>query len=83
MGRPMSELTKQNLTFKGHKHSEETKQILSDKAKERYKDPTKHPMFGKHHSEESKRKNSESRKGKCVGIENVKSKAILCFTKSG
>ena len=83
MGRPMSELTKQNLTFKGHKHSEETKQTLSDKAKERYKDPTKHPMFGKHHSEESKRKNSESRKGKCVGTENVKSRSILCFTKSG
>ena len=40
-------------------------------------------MFGKHHTEESKRKNSESRRGKCIGAENGKSKPILCFTKSG
>lgn len=82
-GRPMSELTKEKLSFKGHLHTEETKEILSKKAKDRYKDPTKHPMYGKHHSEESKRKNSESRKGKCMGSENGKSRAVLCFTKSG
>lgn len=82
-GRPMSELTKQNLTFKDHKHSLETRAIISEKAKERYKDPSKHPMYGKHHSEESKLKNSESRKGKCTGSEHPGSKIIQCFTKSG
>lgn len=30
----------------------------------------KHPMYGKHHTEESKRKMSENRKGKCTGENN-------------
>ena len=34
--------------------SDETRQIISEKAKERYKDPTKNPMYGKHHTEEAK-----------------------------
>lgn len=32
-------------TFKGKTHSEETKKILSQKAKERLKDPTKNPAY--------------------------------------
>lgn len=40
-------------------------------------------MFGKKHSEESKQKNSKSRRGKCMGAENGKSKPVQCFTKSG
>lgn len=38
--------------------------VISEKAKERYKDPTKNPMYGKKHSEESLRKMSELKKGK-------------------
>lgn len=82
-GRPMSELTYQKICLTGYHYSEESKRKISEKAKERYKDPTKHPMFGKHHTEESNRKNSESRKGKCMGAENGKSKPVQCFTKSG
>ena len=40
------------------------REILSEKAKERYKDPTKNPMYGKKHSEESLKKMSEAKKGK-------------------
>lgn len=42
-----------------------------------------HPMLGKKHSEESKRKMSESAKGIHVGAKNGKAKAILQFSKSG
>lgn len=82
-GRPMSELTYQKLCLTGYPHTEESKRKLSEKAKERFKDPSNHPMFGKHHTEETKHKISESRKGKCIGVENRNSKSILCFTKSG
>lgn len=44
--------------------SKETKQMLSDKAKERLKDKTKHPLYGKHHSEETKIKISKANKGR-------------------
>ena len=40
-------------------------------------------MYGKHHSEESKLKNSNSRKGKRIGIDHPSSKTVLCFTKTG
>ncbi len=42
---------------------------LSEKAKERLKNPENHPLYGKHHTEESKRKNSESHKGKFPSAE--------------
>ena len=45
------------------------------------KDKSKHPMFGRLHSKESKEKNSKSRKGKCVGINNPNSKRVKCFSK--
>ena len=41
----------------GHKHTEETKRILSEKAKNRPK------VFGRFHSEETRKKISQSRKG--------------------
>ena len=43
--------------------SPETRKKISDKAKERYKDKTKNPMYGKHQTDEMKRKLSESRMG--------------------
>lgn len=42
---------------------------LSEKAKERFKNPENHPLYGRHHTEESKRKNSESHKGKFPSVE--------------
>lgn len=82
-GRKMSELTYQKLCLTGYKHSDKSKELISILAQERYRDKTKHPMYGKHHSEESKLKNSNSRKGKRIGIDHPSSKTVLCFTKTG
>lgn len=49
---------------------EQSKIIFSNKLKEIFKNPENHPMFGKHQSEESKRKSSESHKGKYNGENN-------------
>lgn len=48
--------------FKGRKLSEEAKTILSEKAKKRYKDKTKHPNYGKKWTEERKKLQSEKLK---------------------
>lgn len=50
----------------GHYHSDETKQLLAEKAKERYKEED-NPMFGKKHTDESKKKISQTRKQNKVG----------------
>ena len=47
-------------SFFGKQHSENAKDIISRKARERFLDPVSHPMYGKHHSTESNRKNMES-----------------------
>lgn len=62
-----------NIEFGGHQGpiSQETRKKISDKAKERYKDPTKNPMYGKHCSEEAKKKMREKNSGKkcqCYGM---------------
>lgn len=48
---------------------EEARKIVSKGLKEKYKDKTKHPSYGKHLSEEQKKKISEANKGNkyCVG----------------
>lgn len=46
------------------KHTEETKKIISEKAKERFKNPKNNPMYGTHCSEETKRKISEKAIGR-------------------
>lgn len=43
--------------------SQETRDIISAKAKERYKDKTANPMYGKHHSKEALKKQSECKMG--------------------
>lgn len=50
--------------------SKETKAKLSALAKERFKDPKNNPMYGKRHSEETKRKISEIHQGKYDGNKN-------------
>lgn len=48
--------------FKGKRLSKEAKSILSEKAKERFKDKTKHPNYGKKWTEEQKKLQSEKLK---------------------
>ena len=48
----------------GKPMSDEQKELLSKLAKERYKNPKNHPMFGKCHSEDARKKMSEAKKGK-------------------
>ena len=51
-------------------HSDETKRIIGDKAKERYKFPEDNPMYGRRHSEKTKKKMSEERQGQNTGKDN-------------
>ena len=62
-GRKVSIETRQKISnsLKGHYVSNETKQKMSIKSKGRLLGKN-HPMFGKHHTEETKRKISESLK---------------------
>lgn len=48
--------------FFGMKHTDETKKIISEKAKERLSNPENNPFYGKHHSEETKKIISEKHK---------------------
>lgn len=65
-------------------HTPETRKKISEKAKERYKDKTKNPMYGRHQTEEMRRKLSESRKGKMnpsYGSMWTETQRRLCGTK--
>lgn len=59
----------------------ETRKIMSDLSKKRFENIENHPMFGKHHSEETKQKISESKKNTHMGSDHHNSKPVLCFTK--
>lgn len=75
-----------NSTTGGHegwKMSLEVKQLMSNNCKQRFINKENHPMFGKHHSEETKKKISNTKKGTCMGKNNHNSKAVLCYTKEG
>lgn len=50
------ELRKMSESQKGHVVSENTRIKMSDAAKKRLQDPENHPLYGKHHSEETKEK---------------------------
>jgi group I intron endonuclease len=54
----------------GVKHSDEAKQKMSQRAKERFANPENHPNYGWHPSEESRKRMSEAQKGKNVGSKN-------------
>lgn len=64
----MKERLKRHHPRKGVVLSAETKRKIGDKAKLRLSDKKNHPMYGKKQSNESKLKNSESQKGKRMGI---------------
>lgn len=51
------------------KHTEKTKRIISEKAKKRFENPENNPMYGKHHSEETRKKIGERNAGKKISIE--------------
>lgn len=57
-------LRSQSRNRLGKKCSEDTRERLSAVAKKRFSDKSNHPMFGKSMSESTKRKLSDSRKGK-------------------
>ena len=61
-GKTMSEESKKKISTanKGKNRSEETKQNISEVKKKLYSSGMKHPMLGKHHTEESKKKMSEN-----------------------
>ena len=63
--------------------SSETRKIMSAKSKERFANIENHPMYGRYHTEETKRKISEAKKGTHIGKDHHNSKAVLCYTKSG
>lgn len=52
--------------------SDETKNKISAKAKQRLSDQTKHPMYGRRQSEETRRKISEAKKGKTPWNKGIK-----------
>ena len=49
--------------------SDETRKRISDSAKERLSDPTQNPMYGKHHTDETKAKISKAKSGKLPSSE--------------
>lgn len=56
----------------GKKMPDELKDLLSKKAKERYTVPENHPMYGKHHTEEARKKMSEKRNnGQAYGCKPI------------
>ena len=64
-----------NIESGGNKNkcmSESTKQKLREKAKERLSDPTKNPMYDKHHTAKTKEKISISNKGRILSEEMKK-----------
>jgi len=60
----ISEKNKRPSKLKGTKMSLESRMKMSETAKKRLSDPRNNPMYGKKHSEKSKRKNKLSHSGK-------------------
>ena len=54
----------------GHHISDEGRASISEKAKERFKNPKNHPMYGKRHSESGKQKMSETRQNLASSRDN-------------
>lgn len=59
-----------SIAQKGRLVSDEIRNKLSDIMKEKFKDPENNPMYGKHHSDETKEKISQNLIGKMSGDKN-------------
>ena len=70
---PKFNFTKGGEGIKGFKHSLETRRKISEAHTGKHKGEKNH-MFGKHLSEEAKRKISESKKGKCRGKHSLETR---------
>ena len=88
-GKHHSEETKQKISVAvsgnnngnfGKAMSNEQKEKISNTKKNKYK-KEKHPMYGKHHTEESRKKNSDSHKGLQTGVNNPNAKYVIQFDK--
>jgi len=68
---PEALLGEKNPNF-GNKWTDEQKEEASKRAIERLSDPTNHPMWGKHQTPESRKKISNSNKGKIPWNKGIK-----------
>ena len=69
------DMSGENNSFYGKKHTEEQKKKWSQERKEYWKTHT-HPSLGRHHTEETKRKLSEANKGKLAGEKSPFAKKV-------
>lgn len=60
-----------NNAMWGKNHSINAINKMSKIVKKRYKNPKNHPWYGRKHTPETKKKMSQSRKGKSIGNNNV------------
>lgn len=67
----------ENNPMYGKHHIDTSRSKISEKAKERYKNPENHPMYGKPRSEATKEKLRESHKGKYDGANNPRARKII------
>lgn len=65
-----SKEARQRLSYLASHRSEETRQKISNAAKERLSNPENHPMYGKQHTEETKEKMSEKARERFAVPEN-------------
>lgn len=66
----------------GKHHSDESKEIMSNKKKQFLSKKTNHPMYGKHHSDESKQLISQNAKERQKNGSPLKGKALSDKTKN-
>ena len=66
----------ENNCFYGKHHSDETKYMLSQLAKDRYANKEDHPFYGRPHSEETKKKLSEINRGKHLSEETKRKLSV-------
>lgn len=73
------ERKKRSESLKGRQLERDVKDNISEGLKEFYSKNT-HPMYGRHHSEKSKRKMSEARKDKYISKNSPRAKSVICLT---
>jgi hypothetical protein len=72
-----ADVSGENNPMYGKHHIDRSRKKISEKAKERYKNPENHPTYGKHRSEATKEKLRESHKGKYDGAKNPRARKVV------